>query len=418
MRIESAILLLTLTITPALAQEVRIDNRLQPATGIRAGQTLHYEIDVLTDTWLTGTPDFATYEVPGTLVTFEGSQGRPIQRDIDGKRYFGVTYRYRLTPLESGVTTLPSFLLKVPVGQSDEPVAAHVPARSFAVKPLPAAADANVRLLAGDVRLSQRLLPDTASVQAGHPLIREIRVTAQDTLALSIPGPEEVSTSSLAGTRLPAEVSTLNDSLGLSLGGERIERIRYLPETAGTLSLPALELVWWDIDENKVKRALLPGREIPVRVTQMPLGRQLVMTGQRLIDQVDRKFPGGWPGLVLVLVLLLWPFWHYPGVLKAGIKSCGNGLRQRWHDSPIGTRNRAIRALDRKPPDLTATYGLIRARYDSTSIRHAPLSPSDRQELLEGMSHYYSPSPNPTRARHRLIRALRRLALPRRRPRG
>ena len=418
MKIKSAALLITLTITPALAQEVRIDSRLQPATGIRAGQTVHYEIDVLTDTWLTGTPDFATYEVPGTLVTFEGSQGRPIQRDIDGKRYFGVTYRYRLTPLESGVTTLPSLPLKVPAGQSDEPVTTHVPARSFAVKPLPAAADANVRLLAGDVRLSQRLLPDTASVQAGQPLIREIRVTAQDALALSIPGPEEVSTSSLAGTRLPAEVSTLNDSQGLSLGGERIERIRYLPEAAGTLSLPALELVWWDIDENKVKRALLPGREIPVRVTKMPLGKQLVMTGQRLIDRVDRKLPGGWTGLVLVLVLLPWPLWHYSGVLKAGIKSCGNGLRRRWHDSRIETRNRAIRALDRKPPELTATYGLIRARYDSTSIRHAPLPPSDRNELLEGMSHYYSPSPNPTRARHRLIRALRRLALPRRSPRG
>lgn len=410
MKIRSLLLLSCLTVTCSVAQEVRIDTRLQPDNSIRAGQPVQYEIDVLTDTWLIGTPDFNAFEVPGMLVTFEGSQGRTIQRTIDGKRYFGVTFAYRLIPLEPGVRTLPALHIDVPIGQAEKPIAAGIPARTFAVQPLPAVEAADIRLLAGEVSLSQRLQPDTASIRVGQPLIREIHIEAHQALALSIPAPEAAATASLTGMRLPPEVRSLTDPRGRVRGGERIERVRYLPEAAGTLSLPALALTWWDINEGKMKHSELPGLEIEVMAWQSSPSEHLILSGQPLLNRIDRHFPGGWQGLILALGLTFWAAWRFRRALWTTARSCYRRLRQRGYDTFIGARYRAIRGCGKNPPELTATYRLIKTHYGSTSIRNAPLSPSSRQDVLEGMSHYYSPTPDPTRARRTLVKALRRLA--------
>ncbi len=412
MRIKGLLLCIGLTLEAAAAQEVRLDARLQPENDIRAGQPLYYEIDVLTDTWLTGTPDFSRFQAPGTLITFEGSQGRTIQRNIEGKRYFGLSYRYRLIPLESGVTTLPSLQLEVPVGQSDKPLVATLSARAFSVQPLPAAEAAGISLLATDVQLSQSLSPDTLSIQTGQPLVREIRVHAQGALALSIP--RTLATPSLAGTELPAEVRALTDQRGHSIGGERIEQVRYLPEQAGTLTLPAVELSWWDIDEGKVKRARLPELEVEVTAAETSLSEQLALAGQQLIHQVSQRFPGSWAGLAVTLGLVFWALKYYRRSVLRLFHTQRGRLHQHWRDSRFGARRQAVRELNKNPAELTGTYRLIQTRYGSHSIRNAPLDPPSRQNLLDGLAHYYGPSPDPTRGRRKLVRTLRRLVMPKR----
>ncbi|GAA0687926.1 hypothetical protein GCM10009104_12660 [Marinobacterium maritimum] len=414
MWIKSLMLCIGLTLQAAAAEEVRLDARLQPESDIRAGQPLYYEIDVLTDTWLTGTPDFSRFQVPGTLITFEGSQGRTIQRNIEGKRYFGLSYRYRLIPLESGVTTLPGLQLEVPVGQSDKPVAVTLPARSFAVQPLPAAEAAGISLLATDIQLSQSLRPATLSIQTGQPLIREIRVQAQGALALSIPRPQALAKPSPAGTELPAEVKALTDQRGHSIGGERIEQVRYLPEETGTLTLPAVELAWWDIDEGKVKRTRLPELVVEVTAAETSLNEQLALAGQRLAHQVSRRFPGSWAGLAVTLALVFWALRRYRRSALGLFRVQFGRLHQHWRDSRFGTRHQAVRELKKTPAELTSTYRLIQTRYCSPSIRNAPLDPESQQNLLDGLAHYYGPSPDPTKGQPKMLRALRRLIIPKR----
>ena len=392
------------------AQEVRILTKLQPDRETRAGQTLYYNIDVLTDTWLTGTPSFPGLDIPATLTSFEGSQGRPIQHRIEGKAYFGVRYRYRLTPLQAGVTAIPALTLQVHIGQADTPVQAQVPAHSFAVQALPAKAQGKLSLLASDVQLSQRLQPSSDSIEQGQPLIREIRVEAQNALALSIPAVTISAVSALQGTRLPADISTLTDAAGNPVGGVRIESVRYLPEQRGTHQIPAVELAWWDIDEQKMKLARLPELTIEVIPTSRSTSSQTTLKqfSDRLVKAMN--FSGSGMVLLALFSLSVWACVHYRRSLFHFAHSCVQRLHQHWHDSRTRAGLMARKQLRQRTPELTATYQLLRRDTQSPSVRHAKLEAESQETLLTGLDLLYQQDPVKPKALRLLGTFLRQLS--------
>lgn len=384
-------LLLSALAGASLAAEVRLETRLVPDADIRTGQSISFEIDVMTDTWLTDTPVFGPLEAAGTLVSFEGSQGRTIQRTIDGKRYFGVTYSYRLTPLASGVTTLPAFRILAAVGQEEEHVAVTVPERSFAVQSLPAAEAADIKLLAADVRLDQNL-STPGPFTAGYPLIREIRVEARRALPLSIPSLASSSAVGMPGTPLPAEIHPLTDDAGSTTGGERIERIRYTPDHAGSYELPALSITWWDIDDNRVRQSTLP--PLPIEI----------MPG---FTPSQHRISRGWlafllaagTGIALVAVCRWTITSHLRGVM--------NMIRNRWQNSLPGRRRAAIRQLRNTSRELTGVYRLTCNSKGAHSLNDSPLPPHQKKAFLAGIAGYYSIHPQPDSSTRQLIPLIR-----------
>ncbi len=406
MRLSRLMTGLLLLPTLAQAQDVRISTQLLPDTGIRAGQTLHYQIDVMTDTWLTGTPEFSALEIPDTLVSFEGSHGRPIQRTLDGKRYFGISYRYRLVPLQAGVLSIPAQSIQVPIGQAKQPVNTTTPGIRLAVGALPALESGQLSLLAGDVQLSQKLDPASAAIEQGQVVTREIRVEAHNALPLSIPPVSHSSDSPLEGTRLPATISALSDAGGNPIGGVRIESIRYLPEQTGTKTLPPLELSWWDIDENKVKHARLPAMMIevvpPAVTTVLPTGLQ--HWSSRLISQ---NGPAVW--LILLTGVLLWAGFYYRRWLFGLLTPAMEAWKRHWRESRVRARLHARKQLRQQPSELTATYQLLQLESGGRNVRHSDLDKETKQNMLDGLDHLYSPVPNRAQARQRLTSALKHL---------
>lgn len=377
-----------------LAAEVRIETRLVPDADIRSGQSVSYEVDVLTDTWLTGTPEFRSLEVAGALVSFQGSQGRSIQRTIEGKRYFGVTYSYRLIPLEPGVTTLPSFRIKAPVGQEDAPVAVTTPERSFAVQPLPAVESGDISLLAADVQLSQSLSTTGGGIAAGQPVVREIRVRAHQALALSIPPLTSSSPGEAVGTRLPADIRPITDEGGSITGGERIERIRYTPDQAGTYRLPALSLTWWDIDEDRIRQSTLPALPIEVLPGAGPS---------------ETRVPISW---LLVILAAGASMAILTGCRRAIRSRTGHSIRRirrRWQNSLPGQKQAAIRQLRGTPRELTGLFRLTDKRTGAHSLRGSPQKSRQREALMAGIAGYYAPRPEPEKSTRRLIPLIRKI---------
>ncbi len=407
MRLNLLMLVLLLLSPLAQAQEVRINTQLLPDTGIRAGQTLHYQIDVMTDTWLTGTPEFSSLEIPGTLVSFEGSHGRPIQRTLDSKRYFGIRYRYRLVPLQAGVISIPAQLIRVPIGQVKEPVTASTPGLSLAVQALPALKTGQLSLLAGDVQLSQTLIPASASIEQGQAVIREIRVEALDALPLSIPSVSSPSNGPIQGTHLPPEISALKDSGGNTTGGLRVESVRYLLEQTGSHELPPVELSWWDIDENKVKHARLPA--MTIEVVPAAITPPLLTRLHQIVS--DRGQELGKQSLVVLLLLGfgIGAALYYHRRLLRIFRSSLEALQSRWQASRIRARLLARQQLRQYPPELSAVYQLVRRESGGVSVRHSDLMQGTRHKLLDGLNLLYSPTPEPRQAHRLLTRALRKL---------
>lgn len=417
MRLTCFVLLLLGFTANAMASSpsIVIETRLEPKGDIRVGQPLHYEIDVLTDTWLVDTPHFSNLEVANTLVMFEGSQGRNIQRDIGGKRYFGLTFNYRLIPLESGVITVPKFKVMTSIGQADDPIEATVPLQSFAVQALPSAVAKKVDILAGDIHLTQKILSGSQSATAGQPLVREIRVEAQRALALSIPALTPSSKGDFSSSHLPAEIKPLTDSRGLAMGGERIDRIRYIPENPGTYALPELSLTWWDIDEGKVQKATLPALEIKVATAKIGLSESFIGVTRSLFE-VFGQYPGGWPGLILTAGFFMWTAQRYRRTIVTKTKGGAYYLLSLWRNSVMGLKHSAIQEIKAHPPELTGLYRLVRLQCDSTTIRHCPPPLQPPADILKSVSSYYTTTPDSKSEQQKLIKAIRRLKIQRPRP--
>lgn len=414
MRLTSLIFLLLLADNGFAAPDIQIQTRLEPGSGLHVGQPVSFEIDVLTDTWLTGTPDFDTLTLPDALVEFEGSQGRSIQRDIGGKRYFGVTFSYRLVPLEPGVITVPELPVQVSVGQSDAPIDATVPRFSFPVQPLSGSDTTSDMLLAGDVQITQRVIPSGESIQVGQPVTREIRVVADRALPLSIP-PLSVpplwthNAGSLAGTSLSADINTLTDGRGRTTGGERVERIRYLGGEVGTLALPPMILKWWDIDENRVKQTTLAAMELEVTNptgASTPVAARFQTVMRLAGEWISRQNPLVWLMLIATAGSCIWAGRRYGrAIINFGVVLPLN----QWRRSTIRLRFRAIRELRGNKPVLNGVYRLVRRVDGQATIRDSRLHHSSRAALLEGVSQYYSRVPDRRSAYNRLRGALRRL---------
>jgi hypothetical protein len=113
-------LLLTLWLLclPALAAdpEVRVAQRLVPEGAIMVGGTVSLEIDLLVDTWFTDAPVLPALDLPGAVVSPPTGEAQHLNQDIDGKRFFGLRYSYRITPQAARHFDIPALAFQVQPG--------------------------------------------------------------------------------------------------------------------------------------------------------------------------------------------------------------------------------------------------------------------------------------------------------------
>lgn len=134
---------------------------------------------------------------------------------------------------------------------------------TLAVQPPPADAPADNWLPATDVSLGQRLLPADAEPQVGVPITREITVSVDGQLHTQI---APLALPDLANAQVYAEPPDGNtrSASGGGVRGVQTQRWAVIPQSAGALELPAVELRWWDIGSDSMRTATLPARSLNV----------------------------------------------------------------------------------------------------------------------------------------------------------
>ncbi|RUO34502.1 BatD family protein [Aliidiomarina soli] len=192
------------------------------------------------------------------------------QQLIDGTRYRVIERTYFITPRRSGAITIGGSRFDGQIRDSSE--------RSFASFSRPQ----SVTALAPDIEINvqpqvdgfdgrwlpskQVVLNDELNDQqrfiVGEPITRHITLTAQGVRDEQLP---DISTDYPTGLRYYAE-RTERESY--SRDGERIAQATFrgviLPSQAGTFELPAVEVSWWDVDNEQVRTARIESREITV----------------------------------------------------------------------------------------------------------------------------------------------------------
>ncbi len=189
---------------------------------------------------------------------------------LNGQRYQVLERNYALTPEQSGRLTMPELDFRGSATDNSDPtgffrrgrsVTARSDALEFEVRPKPASWGTVPWLPAASLSLNDESeLPN--EIKVGEPLTRTIKLRAQGLGFEQLP---ELEIKAPAGAEIyPDKPDTRTRDDGTWLYGERTRKFAIVPTRPGTLTLPAMEVQWWNTAKDAIETVSLPAREIRV----------------------------------------------------------------------------------------------------------------------------------------------------------
>ena len=239
---------------------------------------------------------------------------RSYEAVIDGTAYNVVVRVYALYPQESGVIQISParFEARVlrngritgrKVFESDALVVNVQP-----IPPLPAEFPDAQWLPARDLQLTEDWSRDAAEIKAGEPLTRHVTISALGQLETQIPA---LATPEVQGINVypdKPELSRRIESGGIR--GVRKDQYAMIGVTGGVVSLPALEVPWWNTETAEWQVARLPERSITIRAAAeapAPLPEAEATTTADATDEaLQPSMPGGFWRRVSELLAAVW----------------------------------------------------------------------------------------------------------------
>jgi hypothetical protein len=218
-------------------------------------------------------------------------QGQPEMRDEveNGVPVKVIKLRFLITPLAAGKITIPPVTLQGQIENQEQPRAqtnngmvdpfqmmqnmGGFGFRSF--KPFSIASnavelDVKPPAVAMDPWLPLHSLVihekmDTAQAKVGEPLTRKLVLMAEGAVGSQLPSLEaqQNHTDFKVYNDKPTMGNDVDKKTGI-VSGWRGESFSLIPQKSGKLTLPAIKVAWWDIDNNKIAYAELPEKTIDV----------------------------------------------------------------------------------------------------------------------------------------------------------
>ena len=241
-------------LTPYVQQEVRYTLKL------------YYALDL-------GGGDLSEPKADGLGVKRLG-QDKSYAASVGARHYRVLERHYALTPERSGTIDIPAIVFRGTALNATDPMSffragRNVSARSdpvhLEVKPKPAAWTTLPWLPSAAVLLTdESALP--AEVRVGDPITRTIRLQAKGLGHEQLP---ELSLTKPDGAELyPDKPDTRTRDDGEWLYGERVQKFAFVANRVGTLTIPAVEVHWWDTQNDRAEIAQMPAQTMTVLAAQ------------------------------------------------------------------------------------------------------------------------------------------------------
>jgi hypothetical protein len=234
-------------------------------------------------------------EIPGAVVESIG-EDKEIEQEIGGKRYAGIERSYTIVPEASGDLVVPAvhfegrvrvprpaprqrrqggfghslldqFFANSPMqrdllegffGGASRRIAIGSNPVMLRVRPRPEAVAGEWWLPARDVALSEHWDPAAASVRVGEPITRRIELRADGVSPAQLPA---LPSGGAPGIKHYAEAPKITETVR---GTVRVDETTLIPTQPGSVTLPAIEVAWWDTKADALRKATLPPRSIEV----------------------------------------------------------------------------------------------------------------------------------------------------------
>jgi hypothetical protein len=292
MKLTRALAVLLFTTAHAMAQQPApppmLRTTLEPAKVI-VGQPATLVVEVLAPNYMTRPPVLPDFQIRNA-VTRAGSTVNMSDRQGD-VNYAGIRYEFLIYPQEAGRYSVVDQSITVTYA-SDPPntreVVLPVPAASFEAIIPQTAQSLDPFVSASGLTLRQEIQRSSDPLKIGDAVTRIVTIEAEGTPAMLLP---PTNFASIAGAKLypsQPELSERVDRRTGMLSAVRTDRATYMLEAAATVTLPALEIAWWNVKDQKVERAQVESVALqilddPSRSQSGPMHRSELSEARKLV---------------------------------------------------------------------------------------------------------------------------------------
>ena len=133
---------------------------------------------------------------------------------------------------------------------------------SITVKDVPASFRGKTWLPAAEVQLVEQWSDEDKQFKVGEPITRTLSIFADGLMGAQLP---KIPLTEVDGLKQYPDKPVLNDNTKTDgIIGGRQEKVAIIPTRAGSFTLPAIELPWWNTKTGKLEIARLPQKTITV----------------------------------------------------------------------------------------------------------------------------------------------------------
>ncbi|MBK3801132.1 hypothetical protein GAY33_18200 [Azospirillum brasilense] len=262
------ILLLLWSAFPLAAQDspgsdVLVRQSIKPESGAVIGQHVALYVDVLFRNGMPRPPRVSLPDAPGLQAFRFETQATTIQESIGGEIYVGQRFEFALYPRRGGVFDLPPAAVTLLDRDGAETRMAQGQTLRLDVGVPPGVDPSQPVVATRGLTLTEQWAPrPDGAFKAGDAIVRTITRSAEDVPGLAmrdlaIPAPQ--------GVRAYADPPEIDDHSNRgAITGRRTDRVTYVFERGGQVTLPAVAQPWWDLAARSVKTAQAPGATITV----------------------------------------------------------------------------------------------------------------------------------------------------------
>lgn len=247
---------------------------------------LHYTINGIRN------PQFTPLEMADTVIEMIGSPNQ-YERLVEGVRYGVYEMRYVIFPQRSGSLEIPDIMFRGEVtdGSSNfvfrnpntRRVTAFIEGTTVDVMERPEASrNVNYWLPASDVSIEESWSSDITDMRVGDTIERTLTLRAEGLDGAMLPA---FSNDSVEDANLYAEPPAISRTfVEGQIVGTRVETSSIVPTAPGFITVPAVNVTWWDTDTSQLKSASIPETRLTVATVEgrLPAEQSVADTG---IDQ-------------------------------------------------------------------------------------------------------------------------------------
>ena len=209
------------------------------------------------------------FEIPDAVIQ-QVSEER-FNKSINGKNYSIIEIKFALFPQNVGKLSIPSqrFTAFETSGSQlggffsrGNRRARLTEEKIIDILPRPSHISASQWMPSSQLKLEQSWSNKTATLTAGEPITRTIKITALGLTAAQIQPLPSIENSDV---KLYPDQAVLEDKqTNRGILGIRSESVAIVPNQAGKLTLPSIEVKWWDTVNNRMQTSRLPEKTFTV----------------------------------------------------------------------------------------------------------------------------------------------------------